>query len=63
MEEILNWGGTFWRVVLATIFFITPGVVFWLVVAGILAAVRRFARSSLYLTLRNKVRPAASTPS
>lgn len=63
MEEILNWAGTCSRVVLATIFFITPGMAFWLVVTGIVVAIRRFARSSLYLTVRNRVRPAASAPS
>jgi hypothetical protein len=63
MEEILNWAGTCLRVVLATMFLVTPGVAVWLVVAGILVAVRRFGRSSLYLTVRNRVRPAASPPS
>ncbi len=63
MEELLNGAGTFLRVMLATVFFVTPGMAFWLVVAGILVAIRRFGRSNLYLTMRNRLRPAASTPS
>lgn len=63
MEELLNWAGTCLAVVLATIVFLTPGVAFWLVASGILVAVRRFAGSGLYLTLRNRVRLAASPSS
>lgn len=63
MGEMLNWAGTTWRVVLALVFFLTPGVAFWLVVAGLVAAVRRFRHSKLYLMVRNRVRAAASLPS
>jgi len=60
MEEILNWAGACLRVMLAMIVFLTPGVAFWLVVTGILVAVRRFAGSRPYLIVRNRLRPAAS---
>lgn len=63
MEVLLDWAGTGLRVLLATIFFLTPGMAFWLVVVGIVMAIRRFGRSSLYLTVRNRFRPAASSPS
>ncbi len=60
MEEMLNWAGICLRVVLAVVFLVTPGMVFWLVVTGLLIAVRRFRRSHLYLTVRNSVREAVS---
>lgn len=63
MDEMLNWAGTFLRVVLAVIFFVTPGMAFWLLVAGLVAMVRRLRRSNLYLTVRNWLRATASLPS
>jgi hypothetical protein len=63
MGELLNCAGTCLRVVLAVIFFVTPGMAFWLVVVGLVAAVRRFRHSNLYLALRNRVRATASVPS
>jgi hypothetical protein len=63
MEEILNCAGTCLRVVLAVVFFVTPGMAFWLVVASLVAAVRRFRHSDLYLNLRNRVGATASLSS
>ncbi len=63
MEEMLNWAGTYLRVVLAMIFFLTPGMAFWLVVAGLLVAVHRLRHSNLYRNVRNRFREAASPSS
>ena len=39
MAEIIEWVGLFLRAVLGTIFMLAPGIVFWLVVVGIVAAI------------------------
>ena len=63
MEELLNWAGTGLAVVLATMVFLIPGLAFWFLMSGILVALRRFADSGLYLTVRNRFRLAASPSS
>jgi hypothetical protein len=63
MEELLNYAETCLHVVLAVVFFVTPGMVFWLVVAGLVAAVQRFTHSNLYLTVRNRFWAAESLSS
>jgi hypothetical protein len=54
MAEVLRWVGDCFRVVVATIFFLTPGMVFWLVVVGVIAAVHRSKGTGLYKTIRDK---------
>lgn len=43
MAEILEWVGECLRVLVASIFALTPGIVFWLVVIGVVAIVQRWS--------------------
>lgn len=54
MAEVLRWVGDCFRVVVATIFFLTPGMVFWLVVIGVIVAAHRSKGTGLYKTIRDK---------
>lgn len=63
MVEVMQWAGICWRVVLAVIFFVTPGIAFWLVVVGLAILIRRFLRSNTWQIVRNKVRVAFSLSS
>jgi membrane-bound metal-dependent hydrolase YbcI (DUF457 family) len=55
MGEVLRWAGGFFRVVLAVIIMLTPGIIFWLVVIGIIAIIQRLSRTGLYQIVRDKI--------
>lgn len=56
MGEVLRWAGDFFRVVVALIIMLTPGIVFWLVVIGIIAIIQRWSRTGLYQVVQDKIR-------
>jgi hypothetical protein len=47
MSEILQFVDTGLRVVLALVFLVSPGIVFWLVVSGLVFMIRRLASRKL----------------
>ncbi len=56
--ESLGFLDTAWRVVLAGVFALTPGMVFWMLVLGLLALVRRLGhRHRLSEPARGATRP------
>ena len=55
MGEALRWAGDFLRVVVAVMIMLTPGIVFWLVVIGIIAIIQQWSRTSLYQTVQGKI--------
>ncbi|TEU16474.1 MAG: hypothetical protein E3J21_10650 [Anaerolineales bacterium] len=55
MGEVLQWAGDFLRVVVATMIMLTPGIVFWLVVIGIIAIIQQWNRTGLYQTIQDKI--------
>jgi hypothetical protein len=46
--EVLWWVGDGFRAVVGTMIMLTPGIVFWLVVVGIIAIIQRWGRAGLY---------------
>jgi hypothetical protein len=56
MGEVLRWVGDFFRVVVALVIMLTPGIVFWLVVIGIIAVIQRWSRTGLYQIVHDKIR-------
>ena len=55
MVEILGWVGDGFRVVVGTMIMLIPGIVFWLVVVGIIAMIQRWGRAGLYQVVQNKI--------
>ena len=63
MAGIVQFVDTFLRVVLALGFLMFPGLVFWLVVSGLLFTVTRITGGNLFGTLRKGVGSVAGQPS
>jgi len=55
MGEVLRWAGDFLRVVVAVMIMLTPGIVFWLVVIGIIAIIQQWSSTGLYQTVQGKI--------
>ena len=60
MEQVLQLLDTVIRVVLVGMFALTPGIVVWLVLAGIMMVVRRVKRTSLHPRVWVNKEPAVS---
>jgi len=56
MAEVLLWVENCSRALLGLIFFLTPGVVFWLVVIGIVIVFQRISHTDLYRIVRDTIR-------
>jgi Na+/H+-dicarboxylate symporter len=55
MGEVLRWAGDFSRAMVALMIMLTPGIVFWLVVIGIIAIIHRLSRTGLYQIVRDEI--------
>jgi hypothetical protein len=53
MEQVFEWLGIVLRVVAASMFALTPGMLVWLAVLGVFLAIRRVGHSGPYQRLRH----------
>jgi hypothetical protein len=62
MAEVIRRAGDCFRIVVATVFFLTPGMVFWFVAIGVIAGIRRWSpwRCASHRARRNPREPEAS---
>lgn len=56
MAEILRLVAVWGRVAVAAIFALTPGMVFWLLVIGVIVAIQRVRHTRLYQNVCDRIR-------
>lgn len=56
MAEIFRWAAACGRVAVAAIFALTPGMVFWLLVIGVIVAIHRVRHARLYQSVCDRIR-------
>lgn len=55
MAEVLQWVEDCSRALLGLTFFLTPGVVFWLVVIGVVMIFQRISHTDLYRSVHDAI--------
>jgi len=56
MTEIFRWAAACGRVAVAAIFALTPGMVFWLLVIGVMVAIQRVRHTRPYQSAGDRIR-------